>query len=485
MIENNKGLFSWLMDDSSGLKASLKFQIKQIEAELYHMLSIEKYKNTRSNGAVLLCENLIQQYNELLHLIAKNQKVCVAENCISEHNTLSCYYKIQAIKQAFHCQYSLNQEIEMIASLIFYYKNLCSLLQDNSCQLIRFKESESRHIFHHLVNAKTLNHWLTALVTLVQKEGQNLSLLKEKLGQLNDKNFLSMYEFFISSDWAALINNLFFFKIHPQNLYEHPIHPEKLISLKRRLSMLHSLVESIHQIVITTLQQRGFRADFDYLFHGEEMPDGVSIEPNEEYKNLIIVAVKEWGLAQLLTNTVITHNELKDLFRAYKFWFNPNRFIDAVMVLRSQLTGNIEQDEASDRFFLLQMILLYHHLTTTQCIDLYGYFSNKDTSYLMRMLLAAHQGTSIPGFPILMNDEKKTIRTIYLTIECVMNALRLELQNRHISTVAYRSNKDKKINPGDRNTQALKRVLDLYCDKKNEENPVLEELFSVIEGYGM
>lgn len=277
-----------------------------------------------------------------------------------------------------------------------------------------------------------------------------------------------------------LINSIFFYKLNPQQLFKQSAHPEKLVSVKARLSMLHHFIEMIHQTVMRNIKQRGISDVHDYLFHGDELPQGIAIDAENRMSDLVINALKEWRLHKLVhPDDLLNKNKLYDLFRAYKFWFNPNRLIDALMTLQRQLSGN----EFSDNYkkFSEQVLIFYHQLTTTECLELYGCFANKDTTYLMRTLSAAMQGQVIPSLPILTQGEQEVITKVYRILDCAMEAIRDELIKRHITTATYvRNLSAKQIKPGRRNLNAVTRILELYCDERVERNFLIEQLFNEI-----
>lgn len=228
------------------------------------------------------------------------------------------------------------------------------------------------------------------------------------------------------------------------------------------------------------MKQRGYNPIQDYLFHGDELPPGICVEINEMTRDIIKTAIEQCEIPNFLSTNDLIHEGLNDLFRAYKYWFNPNRLIDASMYLRSQLASSVS--ESADKEFARQMAILYQQLSTEQCIDLYGYFSNKDTRYLMRTLQAGAKGLMIHDMEPLSDAGRNAVICVCKTLEDVMDALLIELQNRHISLAAYPdSSQDTIAKPGSRNLQALRRIVALYSSPVREKNSRLEELFKSLE----
>lgn len=332
--------------------------------------------------------------------------------------------------------------------------------------------------FDHLTeiaHANSLEIWLTNIIKFIQDSDENNLTIKNKITILNTETLIKIYNLFTNPDYVSLINSLFFYKLHPQHLFQYAVHPEKLISIKTRLTMLYFLIEIVHKTVLETLNHRGFSADKDYLFHGNEMPQGISIKSFQPFQELILIVMKEWRLITTgLNNETTMQNKFTDLFHAYKFWFNPNCLIDAVMILESKT-------EEKNQFFTDQMLILYQTLSTTKCLDLYGCFSNKDSIYLMRLLRAAYMGKEISQFAPFLEHEKQAIKKVYLILNCVMNTLRIELKQRQVSTRPYQyRNLIKPVQPGRRNRQALIRIIELYCFVNRPKNLRLEQLFKVM-----
>ncbi|MDP1603728.1 MAG: hypothetical protein Q8M03_10735 [Legionella sp.] len=484
-MKNDKhALFPWLVDEIYQVKAYIKYEIKLAEASLHQLMGRELHCGSKTEQAVDYCTELRTQYKNLLNHMSLDQFSFNSDTSqlTRVHDLPLCYEKIQEIKQQLLLTSTLADEINAIEALIFYYKNLESLLTAQLPQIITKREQERGRALVSLVEAATLQEWLAALVKFAHDIGENTALHRIQIAQLEDNALLSIYKLFIKADYVALINALFFYKIHPHQLYSQSIHPEKQISVRIRLELLYSFIELIQETVLQTLRHRGFTAECDYLFHGDELPEGISVEIAQGCQELITTTIKTWRLTHMrYPDVTLTRGKLDDLFRAYKFWFNPNRLIDTVMFLRIHLVGTVE-DEEGYKIFSAQMVLLYQQLTTVQCIDLYGYFSNKDSCYLMRTLTAVFNGYENPKLPLLMNNEKNTVRDVYLNLECVMNSLRDELKNRQISTAPYsRDNYNKLVNPGRRNLKALERIIELYCENKRGRNQLLDRLFAEIE----
>ena len=482
MNQDECRIFPSLVEDIYQIRATIRYDIKLAETRLHQRLVLDPGGAANNQQATDCCVIILQLYVKLLAAFS-GVSTGVAREWVMENDRAVCYCKIQELKSRLCSAISLQQKVLAVHELIFYYENLVSLLSATQYPEEICPASKVSKALHELLHAQSPENWLAAVVDFAKDTGHNTERHHAQLLQLSDKELLSLYDAFVQEDYVALINCLFFYKLYPERLYSQFIHPEKLLSVKIRLGMLHAFIEFVHHSAILILGQRGIHAEKDYLFHGDEIPQGIGVEEEHKFQEMIAMAVKNWRLTQLFyPDEVKASDKINEIARAYKFWFNPDRLIDAVMSFRTELTGSNAYNAEDDSYFASQMHLLYQPVSTSQCIDLYGYFSNKDSCYLMRTLEASFEGEEIAALPVLTVSEKMAIRQVYMNLDCVMNALRDELQHRHISTAPYpRSHHSKEVLPGRRNLQAVRRILDIYLDKQIERNLVLEKLFSEIE----
>lgn len=482
MKQDERRIFPYLVEDIYRTRASIIYDIKLAETWLHHRMDLEPGDMVNNKQATDYCASIVQLYGKLLKACSALASGTTLQY-IPETERSVCYGKIQELKSRLHSAVPLQQKAFVLHELIFYYENLVSLLGATRWPETRCYTTAVSKALHELIEAQSPENWLLSVVDFAKDAGHNTTVHYEQLAQLSDKALLSIYGNFVQEEYVALINCLFFYKLNPERLYTQFIHPEKLLSVKIRLGMLHAFIEFIHQSAIQILGQRGIHAEKDYLFHGDEIPQGIGVEEEHKFQEMIAMGIKNWRLTQLFyPDEIKTSDKLNEIIRAYKFWFNPDRLIDAVMALRAELTGSNGYKAEDDAYFSSQMRLFYQPVSTNQCIDLYGYFSNKDSCYLMRTLQASFEGEEIEALPLLNGYERDAVRQVYMTLDSVMTALRDELQHRHISTAPYsRNHQSKTVLPGRRNMQAVRRILDIYPDKQKERNLVLEQLFSQLE----
>ncbi|WP_419420089.1 hypothetical protein ACNVED_01980 [Legionella sp. D16C41] len=481
MKNDKQVLFPGLFDEVYQAKAFIKYDIKQTEVRFQKEV-MQGWQNSPSQrqSALEFSTALIKLYRELLGILnADNQIKITSLSFQYENNLVSCYIKIQQVKQKLMGILLLKTEIELVAELVFFYQNLKSLLSIPT-KALKPVESSKNIFLKKLIQVVTTEEWLLALVKFANETGNNIDYYQEQLSSLSTDDLLIIDKKLMAQDFIALHNSIFFFKINPNELYPQTIHPEKLISVKTRLKFLYHFIELLQYFSSQLLKQRGLRDKHDYLFHGEEIPAGINIQIKSEHKDLIRQAIKTWRLNHLNLFSESVPEQLSEIFRAYKFWFNPISLIDSIMNFYTK-ANTTKTLAGSKGLFLNQLNMLYQQLTTTDCLNLYGYFSNKDTNYLMRTLLASYQGYKI--LPrTLLPAEKEAVLTVYTVLNLVMNTLREELKNRHIVTDPYDHDiKTKTLTPGRRNLQALQRVLDIYCEPSTVQMTNLEQLFAKLE----
>ncbi|BCA96858.1 hypothetical protein TUM19329_32190 [Legionella antarctica] len=223
--------------------------------------------------------------------------------------------------------------------------------------------------------------------------------------------------------------------------------------------------------------------EVDYLFHGEELPQGIMIEVDEEFKVIIQSAIKKVKVQYTHeSEEQVTMERLHDLVRAYKFWFNPNRLVDAVMVLQQRLVKDDISEDNKLSVFRQKMVLLYEQLPTTECLNLYGYFANNDSRYLLYTLFSIEKGNGFDWLPPLNTTERNAITRVFQALQCVMEALREALKIRHAAAESYAYDPAKQqIHTGRRNRDAVFRIIALYGSEAVTLNNTVEELFNYIE----
>ncbi len=351
------------------------------------------------------------------------------------------------------------------------------------------KTSACTHIHLHsqqllqLFSKQQFNAWLEGLVDYWNKSDGADSELVTVFHDWNVEQQHAALNYFSNPEFADLVNAIFFYKIHPEQLFADVIHLEKLISVQMRLRVLHYYIESMQQQLYRAALQNGLTPGVDYFLHDEELPQGIMLEANDEYRQMIQTAVKGLKLnANSMPAKRVAVDCLYDLSKAYKFWFNPNRLIDAVMLLQQTLLSDVQGQERNGILLQDKMKALYSQLTTGECLDLYGYFANNDTRYLLYTFCHISQGGTFDWLPPLNHEEKIAVVDVFDILRCIMEALRIELRSRQLLAEPYSYDLTiPNAEIGQRNRNAVFRVIKIYKRMHGASGDVIEQLFQYME----
>ncbi|KGP64367.1 hypothetical protein EP47_00565 [Legionella norrlandica] len=481
MTQNTPILSNWFVTENYRAKAQIKYQLKYLESRLGKCFDQKDEDFCFSKEIHTLCITLANKYLDYLKLldIHCDLKHFLPSEMFTEKSWPDIYQKIGHLKQKLSVVVDLREEAVIIAEISFLYKQIAILSEpeENSSSWEYFDE------LRHLFKKENIKLWLS---TVVDVWNQKASLFKDPIPlfrgwALNEQQ--EALNFFSEPDLVNLVNAIFFYKLYPDKLFNELIHPEKLVSVRMRLGFLHDFIELLQRQLHNNALQYGLNPGVDFLFHGDELHQGILFEVNEVYKEIIQLAIKNLKVPYTPENNEkVTLERLHDLSRAYKFWFNPNRLIDAVMVLQQRLVKEGEFQDDDLAIFHQEMLILFHQLTTTECMDLYGYFANKDSRYLLYTLYSITIGRSLDWLPTLNAIEKNAIEKVYNALRCVMEALRVELKNRCITTEPYVYDLGKKnVQARRRNREAVFRIIAIYGCETRTLSKSLEKLFGSIE----
>lgn len=486
MTQNTPTLSNWFVTDNYRAKAQIKYKLKHLENRLGKCFDQQEGDICPVKDIHLLCMILSNKYWDYLKLIDAHSKFKHLElpEVLNEISWLDAYSRIETLKQKLSKVVDSLEEVQVIVEISLLYKHIAKSIESKDFSG-KINDSVEEYIdeFKQLFKKEKLRLWLSKLVDIWN---QKSILFKEPAKLFRSwtiEEQSEALEFFSESELVNLVNAIFFYKLYPDKLFNELIHPEKLVSVSMRLGFLHEFIEVLQRQLHSNAHQYGLNPGIDFLFHGDELPQGIMIEVNEVYREIIQLAVKNLKVSCTPENNEkVTLERLHDLGRAYKFWFNPNRLIDAVMVLQQRLVTEGKSHEEDLAKFHQEMLILYRQLTTTECLDLYGYFANNDSRYLLYTLYSIINGYSLDWLPSLNETEKKAIDRVYNALKCVMEALRVELKNRCVTTepCAYDLGK-KHVQVGRRNREAVFRIIAIYGCETITVSDTLEKLFSFIE----
>ncbi len=483
MVQNTPNLLHWLIKEEYQTLAEIKYEQRQLESRLNKYLQHEKGQALFSSEVNTLCDALSQKYIDYLQLIDST----LTRECIElsePDRTLNWqqqYFLILHLKQQLYKTTNHQEEckiIKEIASLYYHFNRLI-----HTSHISSNKIGEHSETLKKIFRKDNLQMWLISIVDFYNEYNTQEAGLSSLFHDWSAQQLQLALDFFSAPKLVDLVNALFFYKLYPDKLFKELIHPEKLVSVRTRIGLLHHHIELLEQQLYNVALQHGLKPEVDYLFHGDELPQGIIIEVDEEFRELIQLAIKSVKISYTHeSEEQVTLERLHDLGLAYKFWFNPNRLIDAVMVLQQRLVKGDISEENKLSVFLQKMVLLYGQLTTTECLDLYGYFANNDSRYLLYTLIAIDKGQLLEWLPPLSQSEKNAIAQVLHALQCVMDALRDELKLRHVTTDPYGYDLEKThFHTGRRNRDAVFRIIAIYGSETITTNNKVEELFSFIE----
>ncbi|MCL9683902.1 hypothetical protein [Legionella maioricensis] len=485
MTQNKPDLAHWFITDDYRALAKIKFQVKQLESRLNKYLNVESDFKFFPAEANTLCHALAHKYLDYLKLIDESKKNVCSELPMPNQllNWQKQYQLILHLKQQLSKTTHLEEECQLIteiASLYYHFNQL------TAPPLLSNTASEHSEELKKIFRKEDLQSWLTAVVDFWNESNAQSVELSSLFHEWNPQQLQVALDYFSAPELVNLVNAMFFYKLYPDKLFKELIHPEKLVSVRARVGLLHHYIELLENHLYSTALQQGLKPEVDYLLHGDELPQGIMIEVDEEFKAVIQEAIKKVKVKYTHeSEEQVTLERLHDLGRAYKFWFNPNRLIDAVMVLQQRLVKDDIAEENKLSVFRQKMILLYEQLSTTECLDLYGYFANNDSRYLLYTLFTIDRGHLLDWLPALNSIEKNAITRVFQALQCVMEALRDELKIRHAATEPYVYDLAKQqIHTGRRNRDAVFRIIAIYGSETVTLNNTVEELFNFIENTG-
>ncbi|QBR85056.1 hypothetical protein E3983_12270 [Legionella israelensis] len=483
MTHHSSVNLQWLLSDDCRKKALIKYKLNQYELDLHRSYCSFDKTTFPLTEVTTLCEQIIQHYCDYLQMYGET----FYPDHFSSFSNVSAkkiYIRIMNGKQKLTKSFLPSDQRKYIKDLIrqycqFKYVLLNKESEDNFTSMIEPQVS----VFDVLLKAKTPDIWLKHLVEICNIYSTEVYDLISVLFSHPLSGIQTWLYFFSDQEFVHFFNAVFYFKLNPDHLFDAKIPSEKLLSVRTRLDSLYQVIEHLQQQLIHYCLHHHIPPVNDLLFHGDELLQGIRFQVSPLCKESLQQIVKEYKVSHIGGyDQKNIDNKLYDMFRAYKFWFNPSRLIDAVMVLQQALMHQSIEAEFNEQQFQQKMTLLYKPLKTTECLDLYGYFANKDSSYLLRLLRAVIEQRQLRWLPELKETEKKAVFRVFQTLQSIMEALRVELAHRQIFTEAYPVDFSKPLKkPGRRKRNAVLRILTVYGSLGVKENKSLEQLFNAVE----
>lgn len=472
-------LLGWMVSDTERKRVKTKFELKSIELELKALMGRHS--------------DLIECVDELRRLISRAHQMYseyLLESGINPEKIHSAFTETPQISDwrehllsalGLHAWRSGASESDLQQAYLNYYRMFQVLKSYEPETPSKPLEPASDPL--HLLSFDSQDQWLGHLIALWNEKHKQHQELRFCFDSWTSEQIRLGLNYMHSHATIDLANALFFYKLFPERLFNRFMHPEKLVSVGLRLHVLHQIIERIQKQLMFRAQQLGDDPGVDYFFHGDDLPQGIMIDVSPEINRVIQSAIKHITvISSKESEHKINMNCLHDLRLSYKFWFNPDRFIDASMLLHQRLVGNTLVDELNLSRFQREMRRLYGHWTSSECLDLYGYYANHDTRYLMYILSLIINGHSFPWLPDVKPADRAAVKQVYEVLKCVMEALRDELRTRHVLTEPFVYDLDKKeVHAGRRNREAVKRLIAIYNASSHDVNETVEALFARLE----
>lgn len=328
------------------------------------------------------------------------------------------------------------------------------------------------------------NAWFFQIGTLIRNHRLTPNWENTFCQQLSNEALKDLARSFNCKERAAIVNSVFYFKLYPAELLNPGYSAPQLLMTKKLLEDLHDNAKRLFRAVKHSAAERCQLRIFDYIFQGLELPEGMRFVARADHAHSIKKVLSDYPIKVPADTAVIVQNPMHALLRAYKFWFNPNRLIDAMMGMWNSSTAPANERKTPLRLFSCSLQRYYQALSTSECIDLFGYFSNKSSQYFYRCLQAAIDNSAPEALPPCSAQDKKIIRLIATLFLTLVQQLQKELQARNISTDALVINSARKPRflPGKRNRRAIEHIIARYSTIEHRPNQTLEALFNTIEG---
>lgn len=479
MTHHSAQFTSWFVTENDRVKALTKYELNRLKTNLQKHLEDSNEFEACSEKISLLCQSIANKYLDYLQLIGHKVTINAPKEVVTRTHWAEHFKQIALLEQKITATLTFAEQKELLLEIISLYQ----CIQPEEPLVSRNQIPLYSQQLQQLFSKRQFNLWLEGFVDFINKNDVVHAELAVLFQGWSVEQQQEVLDYFSNPEFAALVNAIFFYKIHPDKLFVDGIHPEKLVSVQVRLGVLHHYIELMQQQLYKVALQNDLLPGSDYFLHDEELPQGIIIEGNEEFRLVLQAAVKKLKAnVNLIQEKHVAIDCLHDLMRAYKFWFNPNRLIDAVMVLQQNLLSKIVAQEERSVIFQEKMVVLYSQLTTTECLDLYGYFANDDTRNLLFTFFKLAQGGTFDWLPSLNKEEHVAVVEVFEALYCVMDALRIELKNRHLLAETYLCDLAKiNVDVDPRNRDAVFRVMRIYKHAHVVPSNVIEQLFQSIE----
>lgn len=498
-------------DKAPQTKAVIKHDIKLLEVKIQHEIN-----NLSSFDQLLpLVKQVCYKYHSL-HCLTKASLVdepAKAQAIVAEYphefdkillfwqtsvfpdsSLVSIESELKQLKQAWTVCIEPKQELSLIEGILQLYVLLyqeLSLTQTASTRAQKVVNNDCADIEQPFgfMRSNEVTICLNGIIDLFNLDQKIYFDVERKFEQINaqyqfdDAQVLQTYLlFFEQTEILTLNNQLFVLAQQPQALFEQKVHVSKLISVSSRLNLLQSCLVALYRYFKRLATKHSLKISKDWLMPSTTLPSGIEVEVKQEYREFIYAAVKKINAFSKQQDEYYWL-KYRDMISSFVFWFNPTRFVDAIWAIKqhamteNHISCDLKGREVACDWFVQQ----FSQLPTHECINLYGYFTDKTLNYLMHTLKALSQGQQFDWLTSLDNNQQQLLAQIYSYCEQVMTALRQELDKRDINNQAYAYQKPKfTVSPGKRIKECIIHILNVYHNQA-QSNTDLSSLFDRLE----
>lgn len=149
-IKAKKEILSLLVTTHTQTKASIKYDIKQLESRLQQCLPYHPESHALKD-ALLFSQLLSHYYHHYYRLIASKNVSSIGEASITHLDWNECYQRINRLKSQYYAYESTQEEIDYVRTLYAAYRQLSLLLKlSSSFQNTKNSIEPSHEIKHEL-----------------------------------------------------------------------------------------------------------------------------------------------------------------------------------------------------------------------------------------------------------------------------------------------------------------------------------------------
>lgn len=456
-------------------RAQIKFAIKQLESRLFY--NLESSPNDKKSLLTILNE-LISAYQTLYN---KTSSILPYQHRPPAGTIMEYAVQLHLLRTELYRQYESEKGKQLLDKLWNCLSNLYYCVKQHPFIQAQKPNPLMSSLFQE--QKSDISNWFYWLGDLICNHRDYSGWTNQFCQSLSNTELKQLARAFNSKEYAAVINTVFYLRFHPAELLTEPYEPEALLQIKHQLDDLHEHIHRLFHTLESLCYERCHLKLADYLYHGSELPTGIAFIARNEHLEVIKTVLKNYPLDFNINVPSTMHNPVQDFLRAYKFWFNPNRLIDSIMGLWSSTIEETSSQQQSFEPFSKKVHQYYQKLSTSECIDLFGYFTNKDSQYLMRCLQTAASDKECDLLPIRNSQDKKLIALVAKLFSISIEGLYTELNARNLQTTRPYSatDKPKKFQPGKRNLKAVTHIIKHYSTIEHQKNSMLENLFNTME----